>query len=111
MAIPAKWSERAPRLATIAKWVNEHTTLVAEIERGYCNTDRKIPGTRLRHPGKGRYGTRLKVWRSQKHRRDGTPYGPNSALLDHNAAETYRYNGEVVRWLEHYLKKHPMVLK
>jgi len=31
-----------------------------EVSRGYCNTDRKIG--RLRHPGNGRYASRIKVY-------------------------------------------------
>jgi hypothetical protein len=58
------------------------------LEEGWCNTDRQIPGTRLRHPGKGRHGTRLLVYRP-----DG------SLALDHNSAETYRSNDEVEEWL------------
>jgi hypothetical protein len=60
------------------------------LEEGYCNTDRiiKTGGRNLRHPGKGRHGTRLLVYRP-----DG------SLALDHNAAETYRSNDEVEVWL------------
>lgn len=122
MSYPKEWDTKAPRLARIAKWINEHTTLIAAMEKGYCNTDRKIPGTRLRHPGKGRNGTRIKVWANEKHRwacgclpnaeqkKLRKKYG-DRPLLDHNAAETYRYNGEVVHWLRDYLEQHPEVLQ
>lgn len=122
--IPAEWKAKAPRLAAIAKWLNEHTTLLAETEQGFCNTDRKIG--RLRIPGKGRTGTRIKVWQGDEHKTEMVkmPFhymypdrykdqrkfqiGP---LLDHNAAETYRSNDEVVRWVERYLDEHPEALK
>jgi hypothetical protein len=120
---PEEWGTKAPRLATIAKWINEHTTLLAEIEQGYCNTDRKIPGTRLRHPGKGRRGNRLKVFECQAHKLEliQKPWSPYrreqperkysvQPLLDHNAAETYRCNSEVVYWLKRHLQEHPEVI-
>jgi hypothetical protein len=101
--IPVQWQEqlplKAPRLATIAKWINANTTLTAKIERGFCDTDRKFKGSRLRWPGKGRWGNRLIV-------RHGT-----KVVLDHNSAETYRYNAEAVRTLADYLDDHPEVLR
>lgn len=63
--------------------------LQVKVERGYCNTDRKIG--RLRWPGKGRWGSRIIV-------RDKA----GRVLLDHNNAETYRHTGEVRRWIEDY---------
>lgn len=57
---------------------------------GYCNTDRKLAGTRLRHPGKGRRGTLLVV----KDRATG------QEVFRHNAAETYRRNSDVVYWIQ-----------
>ena len=59
---------------------------------GYCNTDRKVG--RLRAPGKGRRGNRLIV-------QDDA----GKVVLDHNSAETYRYNGEVEYWLTDWLEK------
>lgn len=83
---------RCPRLATIARWVNEQFPgWEAHVERGYCNTDRKIG--RLRWPGKGRRGTRLIV-----RERGQSALSRDGLVLDHNAAETYRHNGEVLDW-------------
>ena len=80
----------ARQLATIAKWINENvSTLHARIEPGYCNTDRKMG--RVRWPGKGRTGNRLIVTRYR------------TVVLDHNAAETYRTNAEVERWLARWV--------
>ena len=80
----------ARRLKTIAKWINEWMSqdgYRAEIVEGYCNTDRKIPGTRLKHPGKGRWGNRIIVKKNGK------------VVLDHNSTETYRTNSEVEEWV------------
>ena len=82
----------ARRLSTLAKEINKLPGFEAKIEEGYCNTDRKVQGSRLRWPGKGRYGNRLIV----------TFEGEE--VLDHNAAETYRCNEEVESWLRRVLK-------
>ena len=86
----------ARRLKAIARWINYNLPeFRAEITRGYCSTDRKIPGTRLRHPGKGREGNRLIIYDRET----------NKVVLDHNSAETYRTNEEVEEWIQHYLGK------
>lgn len=86
----------ARRLKTIALEINfvlgPHG-YVAKIVEGYCNTDRKIPGTRLIHPGKGRRGNRLIVHKN------------GEVVFDHNASETYRHNSEVESWLERELER------
>ena len=79
----------APRLKTLAEKINADGRFTATIERGYCNTDRHPKGVRWRIPGKGRRGNRLIV----KDKLMG------NVVLDHNSAETYRYNGEVVEWM------------
>lgn len=123
---PVEWDAKAPRLTTIAKWLNENTSLFVEIVEGYCNTDRQIAGTRLRRPGKGRTGNRLKVFVCEEHKmeltvnpwhhfnkedsvRERSRKYPRGPLLDHNAAETYRSNDEVVRWVKTYLTENPHV--
>lgn len=126
--IPQEWGAKAPRLSSIAAWINANTTLFAEIEKGCSSTDRKIAGTRLIHPGKGRTGNRLKVFECEDHKwelirnpwshfnkedseREKARKYPNGPLLDHNAAETYRSNDEVVRWLQNYLESNRKKLK
>lgn len=99
---PKEWSVKAPRLATIAKWINENTTLAAEVCEGYCNTDRKIG--RLRIPGKGIKGKELRVAKDDRTLRDAVLTGRN-LLFQHNSAETYRSNHEVVCWLTGYLSQ------
>lgn len=80
------------RLTTIAQWINDNMPgYRAKTEQGYADTDRKIG--RLRVPGKGRYGTRLKVWRGTE------------LVLDHNNAETYRRTSEVEAWLRAELRR------
>jgi hypothetical protein len=71
----------------------------AEVERSFTSTDRQIPGTRLRHVGKGRSGNRLIV-------RD-----LGAEVLRHDSSGTYRQNSEVVWWLRGYLAKNPKAVK
>ena len=73
-----------------ARWPD----LVVRTWRSHTDTDRKIRGTRLRRPGKGRYGTRILVQTE-----DGW------TLLDHDNSETYRTTAEVRHWIEEYAKK------
>ena len=88
-AFPVSKRTRCPRLATMARYIEEHLGFQTEIKRGYCNTDRKPRGSRIiTSPGKGRRGNRLIV-------RDAS----GEVILDHNAAETYRYNVEVAEWI------------
>ncbi len=85
---------KARRLKTIARWINESLPgYRAEIREGYRNTDRKIPGTRLRHEGRGRWGNVITVFKRNEH--DGW-----SRVFEHNSAETYRSNQEVEDWLD-----------
>jgi hypothetical protein len=86
---------KARRLKQIADEINaSFPLLVAKIDEGYCNTDRKLACTRLIHRGKGRTGNRLIVrWRHL------SVLDPRSKVLDHNSAETYRRNDEVEEWL------------
>jgi hypothetical protein len=82
---------RAPRLRKLADIINADGRFNAIIEPGYCNTDRKPKGLRyITRKGKGRIGNRLIV----RDKLLGTK------VLDHNAAETYRHNGEVVEWMK-----------
>jgi hypothetical protein len=82
------------RIAFLADYINRNLPYTAEVVRGYCNTDRHISGTRLRSPGKGRWGNRLIV-------RD---WG-GCVVFDHNSAETYRTNSEIVDWIKKQEKK------
>ena len=88
---------KAPRLKTLAAQINEKfPDLVATVERGYCNTDFKPKGCRyITRTGKGREGNRLIV----KLRSTG------KVVLDHNSAEAYRSNEEVVERIKKWGKK------
>lgn len=93
----------APRLAQLAEQINrEFPDLEAVIEQGYCCTDRKIPGTRLRRPGKGRRGNKLVVYSRTKRSPSGLD---RLVVFSHNSAETYRRNSEVVDWIERRKKE------
>lgn len=86
-------TKRAPTLAALARQINAalpSLEAIAEPGKGYCNTDSRVAGTRFRREGRGRWGTLLTV----RVRATG------EVLFRHNAAETYRHNGEVVAWLE-----------
>lgn len=76
-------------LRQVAKYINERhgVFLRADVMRWTSNTDRKIPGTRLRHPGKGRTGSRIRVLVGE------------FLLVDHKNSETYRRVSEVHDWL------------
>ncbi len=81
-----------PRLKTIAKQINENTQYKAYLTEGYCDTDRKIG--RLRIEGKGRWGAHIHIINL-----DG------EEVFEHNSAETYRHNYEVVDWIKQYINK------
>jgi len=90
-------------LKQIAAWINEHSLeigLQAKLEQGFASTDRHIPGTRLRHAGKGRTGSRIKIYIT-----NSTNPRP---VMDHNNAETYRTTSEVVRWLQSWVNFEPV---
>lgn len=83
-----------PRLRTLAAIINADPRgiFTAEISVAHVSTDRHPKGVRWRISGKGRTGNRLIV---KEH--DGT--GGVKIVLDHNSAETYRRNEEVVDWM------------
>jgi len=112
--LPAAWhrGDGFPRLATIANWVGEHTHLQAWTRPTSVSTDRKLRGTRLRHPGKGRAGTLLLIWHDDYQESTANRVVCRStSLIQHNSAETYRFNGEVVSALHELLTDHPEYLK
>jgi hypothetical protein len=80
-------------LSTIARWINEHLAdkgYSATITEGHYNTDRKYG--RLRWPGKGRTGNKLTVWHN------------GNVVHEHNAADPYRRNEDMERWLAKLVK-------
>jgi len=91
-----------------ARW----PTLVVKVERGHYSTDRKIG--RLRWPGKGRTGTRIRVYRpwtpaelrAYRRKHKSEPVTPGELLLDHNNAAPYRRTSDVRAWMEWYAAWH-----
>lgn len=77
-----------PRLKVLAELITWYLGYRTVLGRGYCSTDRHIPGTRLRREGKGREGTLLEVFGRKGER-----------IFKHNAADTYRCNQDVANWL------------
>jgi hypothetical protein len=104
------------RLTAIATWVNEHTELLglrAAMRKTTVSTDRPKPkGLRYRvHTGKGRTGNEIEFWATRTIEVPGH-FGQDSVIAGalahrHNAAETYRSNDEVERWLARYVKALP----
>ena len=88
---------KARRLKKLAELINSAGfPYHAVVSRGFCNTDRKIKGTRLRHPGKGREGNKIEVYVKD-------PISGYRLCYTHNAAETYRCNSEVEEWIKQHL--------
>ena len=69
-------------VAARAVWVSAALGLgwLVKAEPSRTSTDRKIPGTRLRSPGKGRSGVRLTI----------SDAATSQQLLRHDTSETYR---------------------
>lgn len=66
--------------------------------RATVSTDRKIPGSRLRRPGKGRTGARIQFFDALRPQWSGEFWMVRS-LFDHKNAETYRTVQDVRDWL------------
>lgn len=82
----------ARQLKTIVRYINENSEKLrirATIEASFVSTDRKIPGTRCRAPGKGIRGQRVQVF-----------YLPTGEkVLDHNSAHAHRPTRKLEEWL------------
>lgn len=82
-----------PRLKTLARFIRATwPALRVEVRAVTESTDRKVG--RLRIPGKGRRGNELEVYRHAPETLAGW-----ERIYSHNAAETYRSNDEVCRWI------------
>jgi hypothetical protein len=80
----------APRLrALVAAFNSKVTGYTATLEPSWSSTDRDIPGTRLRHPGKGRKGNKLTIRNSK-----------GVELFCHDSSQTYRTNSEIASRIE-----------
>jgi hypothetical protein len=91
---------RRPNIHQLAAFINEKLPgYRATVQPWKTSTDRKIPGSRLRWPGKGRQGYRLEVEDTTV--REGC-LEMHPRVFTHETGETYRHNGDVARWiLEH----------
>lgn len=85
--------KRAPTIKQMAAFINKWLPhLEAHVSRTTVSTDRKYAGSRLRYPGAGRKGNIIEIYER--------PRKPLARPIhSHNAAETYRHNGELVRWV------------
>jgi hypothetical protein len=91
----------------LANWINAQKLVddrgrpvVACVDRVRTNTDRKIPGTRLRSPGKGRVGLTLEIWPV-----DADTWRHEQRLYRHESSETYRRHSEAREWVEQNLRR------
>lgn len=89
----------APRLKTLAKQIEDlFPDLITELDSWTENTDRHPKGVRWRVPGKGRKGTRLRVFvRRGPGLGTATPFDP---IYEHRAGGTYRRNSDVLDWID-----------
>lgn len=91
--------ERVPRLKALAAEIERRfPDLATVLDSWTSDTDRHPNGVRWRIPGKGRKGTRLRVFV-----RRGPGQGPADyfdPIFEHRAGDTYRRNQDVVDWME-----------
>lgn len=90
----------------LANLINAHQLVddrgrpvAARIDRIRTSTDQRIPGTRLRRPGKGRQGLRLEIWPV-----GAETWRPEQRLYQHESSETYRRHDEARAWVEQHLR-------
>lgn len=105
--------EKSRRLSAIAAWINARSEILgirAELHKDRVSTDRPRPkGLRFRvHTGKGRTGNELRVYAVRAFT-EPTSFGERAHVAGdlvhrHSAAETYRSNDEVERWIKHFVE-------
>ena len=93
----------------LASWINAQKivddrgrSVVAHVDQIRTNTDRRIRGTRLRHPGKGRQGLVLEIWPI-----GADTWRPDQRLYRHTSSETYRRHAEARAWIAQNLRMAP----
>ncbi len=91
----------------LANWINANKLVdhhgrpvAARVDRIRTSTDQKIPGTRLRRPGKGRHGLLLEIWPI-----GAETWKPDLQLFRHESSETYRRHDEARSWVEQNLRR------
>ena len=87
------------RLKTLAFGIETlFPDLVTALDSWTSSTDRHPKGVRWRIPGKGRKGTRLRVFvRRGPGLGPADPFGP---IFEHRAGDTYRRNEDVLAWIQ-----------
>jgi len=87
------------RLKTLAKRIDTlFPDMITALDTWTENTDRHPKWVRWRIPGKGRKGTRLRVFV-----RRGPGQGPAdlfAPVFEHRAGGTYRRNSDVMEWID-----------
>jgi hypothetical protein len=90
----------------LAAWVNKKRPVdaagrevCARVSRITTSTDRKIAGTRLRHPGRGRQGLVLEIWLN-----GASIYDLSARLYRHESSATYRRHAEARAWIAQNLR-------
>lgn len=79
----------ARRITTLAREFNKIEGVSAVVRKSSTSGDRKIKGSRLRWPGKTRYGNKIEV----------THTATKQLIFSHNSSEAYRRNSEVEEFL------------
>ena len=108
-AIDSRWTAhpvRSPSLKDLVKYVNmflaQSLGVTATLRTSWSSTDRPVPGTRLRHPGRGRTGRKLEVFNDAA-MPFPLPWGGTAkkgeVVFSHDSSETYRHNTEVCQWI------------
>jgi hypothetical protein len=95
---PSQRPRGVPRIKSLARSIEAiFNDVVVEVDEWTSNTDRHPKGVRWRIPGKGRKGTRLRVFLREDVRGRGTSMC--RPIFDHRTGDTYRTNLEVIRWI------------
>lgn len=96
---------KVPRLKALAAEIERRfPDLVTALDSWTSDTDRHPAGVRWRIPGKGRTGTRLRVF---ERRGPGLgPANPFDPIMEHRAGDTYRRNQDVLDWIEREARRY-----
>lgn len=94
----------------LSRWINtagmvdaQGRPVLAAVSATITDTDRKLPGTRLRHIGKGRRGLKLEIRLARQSAPD--MLSRDALLFEHTSSETYRRHAEARAWVEKNLHR------
>jgi len=89
-----------PRLTTLVKFIRKtRPDLRVTLRNWTTSTDRKVQGSRLRWPGKGRKGKLLEIRDPKREHLNGGIVRDADLLLRHESGDCYRHNGDVCQWI------------